>query len=169
MTLRGDSALVAAFGSATRVRTLAVLANAAGPLTAYRVALVGGIPIDKAYREVRRLARSGLVERRRNGWVLVDGDLRSLLQRRVRVRWDRDWDQERSGWAEETPKLLSAGLETIRGRLSSDPGYLRPRSWKPTPAARRTIRELDRPAEKDALLRRAGLRSSFREDWARER
>lgn len=164
-----DPALVAAFGSTTRVRTLAVLANAAGPLTAYRVALVGGIPVDKAYREVRRLARSGLVERRRNGWVLIDEDLRSLLQRRVRVRWDRDWDGERRTWAEETPKLLSAGLATIQGRLQSDPGYLRPRGWKPTPAARRTIRELGRPAEKDALLRRAGLRSSSRGDWARER
>ncbi len=164
-----DPALVAAFGSATRVRTLAVLANAAGPLTAYRVALVGGVPVGKAYREVRRLARSGLVERRQNGWVLTDGDLRSLLQRRVRIRWDQDWDRERQGWAEETPKLLSAGLAIIQGRLRSNPGYLRPRGWEPTPAARRTIRELGRPTEKDALLRRAGLRPSTREDRARER
>lgn len=168
MEPRIDSALVAAFGSATRVRVLAVLANAASPLTAYRVALVGGIPVDKAYREVRRLARAGLVERQRNGWVLVDDDLRSMLRRRVRVRWDQDWDRERRGWAEETPNLLSVGLATIRGRLLSDPAYLRPRGWKPTSAARRTIRELNRPPEKDAMLRRTGLRSSSREDWAYE-
>lgn len=168
MQQRIDSALVAAFGSATRVRTLAVLANAAAPLTAYRVALVGGIPVDKAYREVRRLARARLVERRRDGWVLVDDDLRSLLQRRVRVRWDQDWDRERQGWAGETASLLSAGLATLRRRLQSDPGYLRPKGWKPTRAARRTIRELNRPRDKDAVLRRAGLRSSVREDWAFE-
>ena len=105
-----DSALVAAFGSETRVRTLAVLANATRPLTAYRVALVGAIPVDKAYREVRRLAAARLVERRPDGWVLTDGDLRSLLRRRVRIRWDKEWDQERQKWPRETPKMLSSGL-----------------------------------------------------------
>ena len=164
-----DSALVAAFGSETRVRTLAVLANASSPLTAYRVALVGGIPVDKAYREIRRLAATRLVERLQRGWVLKDEDLRSMLRRRVRIRWDEEWDQERLTWAEETPNLLSKGLASIRARLRADPGYLRPRGWKPTTPARRTISEMNRPSEKDAILRKAGLRSSPRVDWARER
>jgi hypothetical protein len=49
-----DPKLVALFGSETRVRTLAVLAGAFRPLAAYRVAKVGGIPVQKAYEEVRR-------------------------------------------------------------------------------------------------------------------
>lgn len=163
-----DPLLVAAFGSETRVRTLAVLANATGPLTAYRVALVGGIPVDKAYREFRRLARAKLIDRRQNGWVLGDDDLRSMLRRRFRVRWDKEWDQERQSWGMETAELLTSGLASIRARLRADPNYLRPRGWKPTAAARQTIRELKRPGGKDVVLRRAGLRPSSREDWARE-
>ncbi len=52
MMRRFDSALVAAFGSEIRVRTLAVLANASGPLAAYRIARSEGS------LSIRRIGRS---------------------------------------------------------------------------------------------------------------
>ncbi len=80
-----DPQLVAAFGSETRVRAFIVLANAHGPLTAYRVAKAGGIPVVKAYEEVRRLSAAGLVGREEEGWVLKDPDIAALFRRRARI------------------------------------------------------------------------------------
>jgi len=98
-----DSRLVTVFGSEARVRTLAVLANARRPITAYRVGIVGGVSMPKVYSEISRLSNAGLLERRRNGWVLVDEDIRRLMQRRVRISWSEDWlegERERARRAE---------------------------------------------------------------------
>ncbi len=53
--------------------------------------------------------------------MLTDTDLRSFLRRRVRIRWDKEWDRERQKWAGETPKLLSSGPVSIRARLRGGP------------------------------------------------
>ncbi len=160
-----DPALEGAFGSRTRLLTLAALANSDEPLTGYRVALVANLPRPKVYAELRKGIQSGLVERVSGGFRLVDPDLRALLRKRVRIRWDAEWDRSRRGWNEETAGLLRAGLAEVRARIQQNPGYLRPPGWKPPPEARSWQSELDRSPQKDRVLRRVGLRTSKREDW----
>jgi Sugar-specific transcriptional regulator TrmB len=155
------------FGSRARALTLAVLANAEGPLTGYRIAQVASLPRPKVYAVLRQLYKAGFVQNAKGGVRLTDPDLRSLLQKRLRLRWSEEWDSAREGWSEENPRLLSAGLADIRTRIRRDPDFLRPRGWKPPPSARKIERELRRPASKDAGLRRRGLRTSDREDWAK--
>lgn len=95
MAIAVDPGLAALFGSEDRVRTLAALANADAPLTAYRVACIVGMEPPNVYRELRRLLRFNEVERKptpegRDGWTVVDADVRILLRRRLRVVWSRD-------------------------------------------------------------------------------
>jgi hypothetical protein len=165
----GDSEtrLDSLFGSRTRARTLAVLANAEAPLTGYRIAEVAGLPRPKVYQVLRQLINAGFVESLVGGVRLTDPDLRSMLQKRLRLRWSEEWDVARAGWSEKTPELLASGLEDIRTRMRRDPGFLRPRGWKPPASSRGINRELRRPASKDVGLRRRGLRTSSREDWAK--
>lgn len=163
-----DPAVLGFAGSRTRLLTLAVLANADGSLTGYRVAKIAGLPPIKVYQELRRAQAVGLVQRPpgETGYQLTDAELRRFLQRRVRIRWDDEWDAARRGWGRETPRLLSAGLDATRRRIRENPNYLRPRNWKPPPAARGWGREIRRAPSKDIVLRRAGRRTSAREDWA---
>jgi len=165
MMKRTDPALVAFCGSETRARTLGALANAVSPMTGYRVAKVAGIPEPKVYPELRRAVRADIVRKERSGYRLIDEDLRVLLQKRVRLYWDVDWDRARAGWSDETPGLLRQGMTAIRRRLRDDPFYLRPKGWSPPPAARKWSQELVRPPEKDAGIRRLRRRTSKREDW----
>jgi len=167
VSLRTDPAIVAFCGSETRARTLAVLANASFPMSGYRVARVAQVAEPKVYQELRRAVGVGTVRRLRTGYLLADPDIRTLLRMRVRIYWDRDWDLARTGWAQQTPRLLKDGLVAIRERLRSDPAYLRPRGWKPPVGARKLSLELERPPGKDARLRRRARRTSRREDWAR--
>ena len=160
-----DPVLEAAFGSRTRLLTLAALANSDEPLTGYRLGVVAGLPRPKVYAELRRGIKSGLVERVSGGFRLADPDIRTLLRKRVRIRWDAEWDRSRKNWNEETAELLRAGLAEVRARIQQNPGYLRPPGWKPPPEARSWQMELDRPPQKDRVLRRVGLRTSKREDW----
>ncbi len=87
MELEIDPRLVAAFRSETRVGVLAVLAGAFGPMSAYLVGKTGGIPLPKAYEEIYRLEKAGLVGRRGSGWVLLDNDIRMLVNKPVPIRW----------------------------------------------------------------------------------
>jgi hypothetical protein len=165
MSDQTDPALVAFCGSETRARTLGALANAVSPMTGYRVAKVSGIPEPKVYPELRRAVRAGIVRMEENGYRLIDDDLRTLLQKRVRLYWDVDWDQARAGWSDETPGLLKQGLLAIRQRIREDPFYLRPKGWSPPASARKWDRELVRAPEKDVRIRRLRRRTSKREDW----
>jgi hypothetical protein len=135
MKPRIDPLLVAAFGSETRVRTLAVLSNAAAPLTAYRIAAVGGIPVVKAYEEVRRLAATGLIDRIGTGWVLRDADIGALLRRRapISARPSRSTTSKLYGRFDRLPPPTFDGLGPVR--------Y-----------------DVRRRREKDALLVRGGFR-----------
>ena len=162
-----DPGLVALFGSKTRLAVVAVLSNAFRPLTGYRIAKVADLAPIKVYAELRRLGAGGVVRQEEGGWVMADPSIRAVVAQRVRIRWDEDWDAQREGWAVETPSLLSAYLREIDQRVRADPSYLRPRGWKPPKAALRGMERLRRPPDKDVLLRRRGLRTSRREDWAR--
>jgi hypothetical protein len=166
MRERADPALVAFCGSEARALTLGVLANAVSPMTGYRVAKVAGVPESKVYPELRRAVSAGIVRKEKDGYRLVDGDLRALLQKRVRLFWDVDWDRARDGWDGETSQLLEQGMSAIRRRLRNNSAFLRPDGWRPPAAARAWDQELRRPADKDARLRRRGYRTSKREDWA---
>lgn len=162
-----DPALVAFCGSENRVRTLGVLANAEFPMSGYRVAKVAGVPESKAYPELLRAVRAGLVQKSREGYRLTDPGVRALLRVRVRLYWAEDWDRSRSAWPAETPRLLKEGLKAIRERIRRDPSYLRPRGWSPPAAASSLARELRRDPAKDDALRRRARRTSLREDWVR--
>jgi len=164
-----DPAVLAFTGSRTRALTLAVLANAEEPFTGYRVAKIAGLNPSKVYRELLRASKAGLIRRDRtgNGYIIADPDVRTFLRRRLRIRWDDEWDKARAGWDDETPGLLSTALTAIRGRVRENPNYLRPRGWKPPASAESWAGELRRPPEKDAGIRRAGRRTSRREDWNR--
>ncbi|MFZ3355657.1 MAG: hypothetical protein WA549_02730 [Thermoplasmata archaeon] len=143
-----DPPLVAAFGSETRVRVLAVLAWASRPMTAYRVGKTGDVPLPKAYNEIYRLEKAGLVGRRRSGWVLLDDDIRALLRRRVRILWLDDWVSERSRRA--------TGENALLERLSRIRHPPPPRDWKPKDPQR-----FARSRLKDRVLREMGLRTSI--------
>jgi hypothetical protein len=160
-----DPTLLSLFGSQTRLLTMAVLANATEPLTGYRVAVIAGLPREKVYPEIRKGLVTGLLAHTDDGYRMVDPDVRRLLQKRVQIRWEKEWDRERTGWNDGTQDRLNAILASI----PSDPTYLRPKGWEPPAAARLLIREMRRPNSKDAVLRRRGLRTSLREGWARER
>jgi hypothetical protein len=160
-----DPTLLSLFGSRTRLLTMAVLANASRPLTGYRVAVIAGLPREKVYPEIRKGMATGLLAKDDEGYRMVDPDVRAILQKRVQIRWDREWDRERAGWNEGTQDRLNAILASI----PTNSTYLRPQGWRPSASARALIREMRRPRAKDALLRRRALRTSARTGWARER
>jgi DNA-binding transcriptional ArsR family regulator len=90
-----DPKVEAFVGSANRVRTLAPIANAARPLTAYRIAWLARVPRSKVYVELRRLSESGLVEERkdrkgRSTWTMTDADVAAFLRKKVRIAWSED-------------------------------------------------------------------------------
>ncbi|HTT45722.1 MAG TPA: helix-turn-helix domain-containing protein, partial [Thermoplasmata archaeon] len=95
-----DSGIAALFGSATRARTLAVLANSLEPLTGYRIAEVSGDERIKVYSMLASLERAGIVvsTKREDGrttvWTLRDPDVGSLLRRRVRLVGEKEWDTD---------------------------------------------------------------------------
>ncbi|MGI0128863.1 MAG: hypothetical protein ACREEC_01685, partial [Thermoplasmata archaeon] len=75
--------------------TLAALANADAPLTAYRIASITGMKPPNVYRELKRLLPFNEVEKApapggKEGWRLVDADVKALLRRRLRVVWSED-------------------------------------------------------------------------------
>jgi len=158
-----DASLVSLFGSQTRLLTMAVLANANEPLTGYRVAVIANLPREKVYPLLRKGVATGTLVAGPEGFRMIDADVRALLRKRIRIRWDQEWDRARSGWDKETRGKLTGLLASI----PKDPTYLRPKGWKPSPSARRAIRELERSPSKDALLSSRGLRTSARREWAR--
>jgi hypothetical protein len=155
MALELDPGLSVLFGGDTRASILAVLAGASAPFSGYRVAKVARVQPIKAYAELRRLRDAGFVsetasERGKSAWQLSDSNLRSFLERRVRVAWWNDWEpgmEQRASRAEEV--LAKVG----RFDLSK---------FKPNPSAVSNPEEYVRPTEKDRVLARMGLRTSAR-------
>ncbi len=142
-----DAALSAFAGSETRVRLLAVLANARHPLTGYRVAKTGMVSISKAYPELRRLAESNLVIHTGRGWAIRDEDVAALLRKRVRIVDSGDWFRGKRRRDAEDRRLLS--------QLKNLP----PPDWRGI--GPKTIRyDVARRREKDELLVRHGMKPS---------
>ncbi|MGI0133218.1 MAG: hypothetical protein ACREDK_09085 [Thermoplasmata archaeon] len=139
--------LVAVFGSETRVRVLAVLANAFRPLTAYRVAKVGGVSIPKAYRELERLEKAAVVVHRKNGFVLAETSraVGDLIATKVRLSWDKDWEAEQIRERAEMESLL-ARLSRIPCRRPSK-GFVpkHPELYRRSPTKDRILREMGLP------------------------
>jgi DNA-binding transcriptional ArsR family regulator len=143
-----DPALVTLFGSKTRVRTLAVLASAARPMTAYRIAKVGEVAIPKVYAELPKLSRAGIVGHRDDGWVLLDDDVRSLLRKRVRIAWAQDF-------IAESERMGPARKATLARLAKLPPPKFDTKGWTPKHPKR-----LMRHRGKDRILRQMGLRRS---------
>jgi hypothetical protein len=155
MGIAVDPLLASFVGSTNRLLTLAVLANADEPLTGYRVAKIANLPRQKVYPELRRSIESGLVRKTTSGFTLTDADVRILLRKRVRIRWDEEWDRAR--WAQlATPNSELAEItQALRGTRLFDPENR-------IPAA--ALRELERVDEKNRTLRKYGARPSKRKD-----
>ncbi len=90
MKVEPDPALVQLFGSEARLLALAVLASADRPLTGYRVARTAGLSKIKTYQQLRRAWAAGWLTRTSAGYALPDGDLRTFLRKRIRIRWADD-------------------------------------------------------------------------------
>jgi DNA-binding transcriptional ArsR family regulator len=143
-----DPRVAALLGSTNRVRTLAPLANAYGPMTAYRVAQLAGIPRTKVYAELRRLRGAGVVEARRNRsgrstWVLLDHDMALYLRKKIRIAWSGD---------------LAAAAVRRAGRerdvlARSGTSWFDPSKYTPNPVvAARYAREIERPEGKGEFV-----------------
>lgn len=155
MPLAVDPGLAALFGSEDRVRTLAALANAEAPLTAYRVASMMGMQPPNVYRELRRLLQFNEVERIRtpqgtNGWRVVDADVRALLRRRLRVVWSQDLIRGARERSEQAALSVQKSSETPLD-LSQ---FTRGRPLRAVDARRRQ--------QKDTVLAKAGASTSVR-------
>jgi hypothetical protein len=148
-----DSVLTSLFGSRTRLLTMAVLANAEEPLTGYRVAKVAGLPRQKVYPELRRGIETGLVTRVSSGFLLSDPDVRALLRKRVRIRWDEEWDRARASRNPEGGADLDRIRSSLRGFRTYDPKNRIPAT---------ALRELERDPVKNQILRSMGARPSIR-------
>lgn len=136
-----DPALAVLFGSEARALSLGVLANAKRPMTGYRVAKTAGIPKIKAYAQLKAAAQAGWIERRGNMYWMPEGDLRSLLRKKVRLYWYEDWLSDRApqkGRAEELARRRPWASWYDASRFSANPAV-----------ARRYAREIERPPEKD--------------------
>jgi len=150
-----DPALASFVGSQTRLLALAVLANADEPLTGYRVAKIASIPRVKVYPELRKGVEAGILARDGDGYRMVDTDLRSLLRKRIRIRWDEEWDRARSARAVTPEDDLRRIQTSLKGARLYNPKNRVPRA---------AIRELERDPEKNRILRRLNLRPSLRKD-----
>jgi DNA-binding transcriptional ArsR family regulator len=136
------------FGSEVRSSILAVLANANGPLTGYRIARTGGLPQPKVHVQLRRLAQAGVVVRKPEGWLLVDRRLAALFTRHHRVLGWEDWRQEHR-------RLERAG-PSVMDELRRLPHPTPPVGWVP-----RNPEAYSRPALKERMVRRMGLKRSY--------
>jgi len=167
MKVAANGQLASLFGSENRSLVLAVLASASKPLTGYRVARAFGGQKIKVNAELRRLEEVGFVRSSRGAkggrtWVLEDEELRALVRKRMRIFFVDEWERLNLSKGRTVDRLL----EEIEASLPSpkkSPEFYRPARWKPNRDVRRTIRELTRSPEKDAILRRHRARTSYRE------
>jgi hypothetical protein len=150
-----DPGLGSLVGSRARLLTLAVLANSDEPLSGYRIAKIASLPRVKVYPEIRKGIEAGILARDGQGYRMVDIDLRSMLRKRVRIRWDEEWDRARSVRATNSADDLERIRASLKGVRLYDPKNRVPRT---------AIRELERDPEKNRILRRLNLRPSARKD-----
>lgn len=155
MMATNDPALERLVGSRVRLLTTAVLANSDEPLTGYRIAKIACLPREKVYPELSRGVSSGLIRKEQNGFSLADADIRALFRKRIRIRWDAEWDRARKGWMETASSELQETLRELQRLNLFDPKNRIPES---------ALRELRRSGSKNRTLRKLGLRPSKRKD-----
>jgi DNA-binding transcriptional ArsR family regulator len=137
--------VAALLGSVNRVRTLAPLANAYRPMTAYRVAQLAGVPRTKVYEELRRLLEAGVVEERRSRrgsstWTLLDADMALYLRKKIRIAWSGDL-------AASAPRRAADERRAAVRLLSNS--WFDPSKYTPNPVvATRYAQEIERPEGK---------------------
>lgn len=153
---RGDD-LQALFGSQTRVRLLGALADSREPQTGYFLAKKAGVYPSKAYGELRRLEKAGILGARQNAsgykkYFLADDDLRKFLRRRVRITSAQEW------FSFERTRERRRMYE----RLTRSPVELP--EFTPEPQTVRNREEFERVPEKEEAIRRiqASQRSGSR-------
>jgi DNA-binding transcriptional ArsR family regulator len=141
--------MVAVMGSVTRAYALAVLAGTRVPQTAYRVAKLADLSPPNVYVELRRLARSGIVEKRKGGWVLLDERVRTfcegrgpLFERKLTLEAKREWSRKNRRRISELLRQPVPVWEPATGR---EP---------------RLLREFSKSRAKNVLLRAADLKLS---------
>ena len=144
------------FGSKTRVRTLAPIANSTTSLSAYRIAQVAEVPRTKIYDELARLEASGWVMKAAGPtgqtlWQITDPDLRRLIRRRMRIYSAGDLVLE------APMRSIIARKAMARSKRRGPPAALFQPEFRP-----RNAKDYDRPPEKDAILAALGLRPSRR-------
>ncbi len=144
---RLDRSVTLLFGSETRARVLALLANAREPKTAYAISRAIEVRPPKVYKELAKLASVGIVGTRidesgRRRYFLADEDLRTLLLRRVRLAATDDWFSparlKEVRTAMERTKRLKVDLPAMKANPSAVP------NWE----------EFQRAPEKDRALKR---------------
>lgn len=144
-----SDSLVSVVGSRTRAYSLAVLAGTRVPQTAYRIAKLANLSAPNVYVELRRLARTGVVEKVDGGWVLVDERTRAFCEGR--------------GPLFENWFTLEAKKEWLRrNRRTIAPVRELPIPAPELPGGRlpRVLRGFSQSRTKNELLRAAGLRAS---------
>lgn len=157
MTFKVNPILTNLLGGSARTAMLAALANSSEPLTGYRIAQISRVQPIKVYAELRRLAQIGIVsectlESGKNGWQMVDPDLRNFLRRRVRLFWVDTFLRDREKSLDPTIlRKRLAKLPPVDLKKYAESG------WRP-----RYPEDYERPPEKDKVLRMLGLPTSRR-------
>jgi hypothetical protein len=159
MSLELDPQLVTLMGSETRASVLATLAGAPKPISGYRVAKVAGVQPIKAYRELRRLAESGILletrdQKGKSLWQMPTGSLRQFVASRGRVVWSAEWLAN--------PRRQVTSRDRRFARNLNAAAALRSRSRSIPAGARAILSEMVRPRQKDKILEQLGLRTSVR-------
>lgn len=125
-------------------------------MSGYRIAKMTGCQETKVNAVLARLRAAELVEAdsvgpNRAGWSLTDPDLRRFIRRRVRISWSEDLLGDRN-------QTASRGMETRRRLARLPPVDLSAfAAFVP-----RNSKELERPPEKDRILKALGSRPSRR-------
>jgi len=91
-----DPAVEQLFGSETRAKVLAILADSLEPKTGYEISKTLDVSPPKVYDVLRRMETSGFLKAITEGsrikrYFLADEDLRRLLLKKVRIAVAKDW------------------------------------------------------------------------------
>jgi DNA-binding transcriptional ArsR family regulator len=147
MVIQIDNSIKALFGSETRAKILAVLANSPEPKTAYAISKIIEVKPPRVYKELHKLGSTELLGVRndpsgRRRYFLADEDLRRMLLRRIRLASTDDWFS-----AARIHKLKAAmnRAEELEVKLPTT---------RPNPSSIRNREEFVRPPEKDRALKR---------------
>lgn len=156
MAAQAEGDLKAVFGSQTRMKLLGSLADSREPQTGYFLAKKAGLNLSKAYAELRKLARAGILETWETAsgyrkYFLTDEDLRRFLLKRVRITTTAEWFS-----IERTRERVEIYERLKQSRVELP-------EFRPAPERIRNREEFERVPEKDEALKR--IREARRIEW----